>query len=136
MAEDYAAAATRHFNDATLLEKNSRLANADHLLGFAAECAIKSALVEHPRLLTDGKLTSAYHKHVNQLWGPAQVTGVQKRYPKLLAVLKGQQAFHDWTADQRYEPDGLVTPDILDRHRRAAARILGSVGLSGTRAAK
>ena len=135
MPEDYAIAATRHFRDAVLLEQNRRLANADQLFGFAAECAIKRALVELPGFLAGGRLAPAYHKHVNHLWDSVQVQGIHKRYPNLLRVLKGlPQPFSDWSTDQRYGPDGLVEGAALKRHRQAAVRILGSVGLSGARA--
>ena len=135
MPEDYAVAATRHFRDAALLEENRRVANADQLFGLAAECAIKRALVELPGFLAGGRLLPAYHKHVNHLWDSVQVQGIQRRYPKLVVLLKGlRQPFYDWSADQRYGPDDVVTGEAIDRHRQAAARILGSVGLNGTRA--
>ena len=134
MPEDYAVAATRHFRDAALLEESRRLANADHLFGLAAECAIKRALVELPGFRDGGRLAPAYHKHVNHLWDSVQVQSIQKRYPGLVVVLKGlRQPFSDWSADQRYGPDGGVTGEAVGRHHRAAARILGSVGLTGTR---
>jgi len=134
MPDDYAVAATRHFQDGALLERSRRVANADQLFGFAAECAIKSALVELPGFLAGGTLAPAYHKHIDEIWGLVAVQGIQKRYPGLAAVLKGlPQAFADWSTDQRYGPDGVVTGEAIGRHRQAAARVLGSVGLSGTR---
>lgn len=134
MPEDYAVAATRHFRDGGLLEESRRVANADQLFGFAAECAIKSALVELPGFVAGGTLAPAYHKHVNELWDFVSLQGIQKRYPGLVVVLKGlQQPFADWSTDQRYGPDGVVTGEAIGRHRQAAARVLGSVGLSGTR---
>jgi hypothetical protein len=134
MPEDYTAAATRHFRDATLLEGRRCVANADHLFGLAAECAIKRALVEFPGFLAAGRLALAYHKHVDYLWDSVPVHGIQRRYPSLVVLLKGWRPFDDWSADQRYGPDGVVTGEAIGRHRRAAARILGSVGLYGTRA--
>ena len=135
MPEDYALAAARHFRDAVLLQGRRRVANADQLFGFAAECAIKRALVELPGFLAGGRLAPAYHKHVNHLWDSVQLQGIQRRYPGLVVLLKGsRRPFDDWSADQRYGPDDVVTDEALDSHRRAAARILGSVGLNGTRA--
>ena len=134
MPEDYAVAATRHFRDGALLEKSRRVANADQLFGFAAEGAIKRALVELPGFLAGGRLAPAYHKHVNQLWDCVHLQGIQRRYPRLVVVLKGlPQPFADWSTDQRYGPDGVVTDEAMGRHRQAAARVLGSVGLNGTR---
>ena len=110
MAEDYAAAATRHFRDGALLEESRRIANADQLFGFAAECAIKSALVELPGFLAGSTIAPAYHKHINQLWDFVPLQGIQRRYRGLGVVLKGlPRPFADWSADQRYGPDGVVT---------------------------
>jgi hypothetical protein len=79
-------------------------------------------------------LAPAYHKHVNQLWDCVHLQGIQRRYPRLVVVLKGlPQPFADWSTDQRYGPDGVVTDEAMGRHRQAAARVLGSVGLNGTR---
>ena len=134
MAEDYAAAATRHFRDGALLEESRRIANADQLFGFAAECAIKSALVELPGFLAGSTIAPAYHKHINQLWDFVPLQGIQRRYRGLLVVLKGlPRPFADWSTDQRYGPDSVVTDEAIGRHRQAAARVLGSVGLNGTR---
>ncbi|NCO57636.1 MAG: hypothetical protein GW870_05590 [Deltaproteobacteria bacterium] len=90
MAEDYAAAATRHFRDGVLLEEGRRVANADQLFGLAAECAIKSALVGLPRFRAGDTLAPPYHKkHVNQLWDCVPLQGIQKRYPRLVVLLRG-----------------------------------------------
>jgi len=41
VAENYESAALRHFEDAAALQSSGRPDNAGHLIGFAAECAIK-----------------------------------------------------------------------------------------------
>lgn len=134
MPEDFACAAIRHFRDGALLEEKRRVSNADQLFGFAAECAIKSALVGLPGCADSGALAREHHVHIDKLWYLAQVQGIQKRYPGLAAVLKGlQQPFADWSTNQRYGPDDMVTEDALECHHRAAVRVLGSVGLSGAR---
>ncbi|MYW56288.1 hypothetical protein GTY64_33505 [Streptomyces sp. SID8376] len=43
--DQFAKAATRHFHDADYLHTDGRLPSADHLYGFAAECATKSLLL-------------------------------------------------------------------------------------------
>ncbi len=134
MPEDYAVAATRHFRDGLLLEEGQRVLNADQFFGFAAECAIKSALVTLRGFLVDGTLAPAYHKHINQLWDVVPLQGIQKRYRGLVAVLKSlPQPFADWSTNHRYMPDAAVDEEAMKRHRLAAARILGSVGLKGMR---
>ncbi|MDA8179238.1 MAG: hypothetical protein M0T69_06835 [Deltaproteobacteria bacterium] len=134
MPEDFAGAAIRHCRDGELLEEKRRISNADQLFGFAAECAIKSALVALPGCADSGILAQKYIVHIDKLWDLVQVQSIQKRYPGLVALLKGlPQPFADWSTNQRYGPDGMVTEDVLKCHHRAAVRVLGSVGLSGAR---
>lgn len=134
MTEDYVAAATRHFRDGALLEDNRRVANADQLFGFAAECAIKSALVSLPGCAGSGVLAQKYREHVDRLWDLAPLQDIQRRHRGLVVVLRGlQRPFGDWSTDQRYAREGAVSGEALSRHRQAAARVLGSVGVGGTR---
>ena len=68
MTFNYAQAARRHNADATLLLANQRIANADHLYGFAAECALVKIIQTLPgtepvtvhasRRLTSAKMRS------------------------------------------------------------------------------
>jgi hypothetical protein len=44
MSEVFGDAALRHWQDASLLESNKRVCNADQLFAMATECAIKVAL--------------------------------------------------------------------------------------------
>jgi len=127
-------AAVRHFRDGGHLTDLRSLDNADQLYGFAAECAIKSALITLPGCLQDGDLVKRYREHVDQLWDLAALQSLQRRYPGLMAVLQGlRQPFSDWSTDQRYGPDGVVTAEVLAQHREAAKRVIGSVGLTGQR---
>jgi hypothetical protein len=134
MPECFDVAAVRHFRDGSLLGERQSLDNADQLFGFAAECAIKSALVTLPGCLQGGGLVEKYREHVDRLWDLAALQGLQRRYPGLLAVLRGlQRPFADWSTSQRYGPDGTITAEVLDRHREAARRVLGGVRLVGQR---
>jgi len=47
-AQDYPAAARPCFSDGTMLLDQGRLANASHLFGLGAECALKVLLDGHP----------------------------------------------------------------------------------------
>ncbi|MEK7704493.1 MAG: hypothetical protein AAB426_05995 [Myxococcota bacterium] len=133
MTEVYDEAAMRHYRDGELLRREDRVANADQLYGLAAECAIKSALVCLTGSASDGQLVTQYKEHIDRLWDIAPVQGLQKRYPRLAAVLKALRPFDDWSIRQRYEGDDAVGPDALEHHRRAASRILGSLQLHGAR---
>ncbi|MBF0176839.1 MAG: hypothetical protein HQL63_08335 [Magnetococcales bacterium] len=80
MLEVYDQAAMRHFRDAQLLEKEGRLANADQLYGFAAECAIKFAVAGCRK-----NSGSVEKKHINDLWGHETLLKVDRKYKALLA---------------------------------------------------
>ena len=55
MAEAYADAAVRHWSDAEFFKEDQRLPNADQLYGFAAECALKVALLKVPGCVSSGE---------------------------------------------------------------------------------
>jgi len=131
--ENYSSAAVRHWKDAELLERESRVENADHHYGFAAECAIKKALVALPAFSASGVLNSAYKEHINSLWDKVTHQSLQKSYPQLVAILKVANAFSDWNVNQRYFGDGAVTSAALASHKKMTSRLLGAVSLSGQR---
>lgn len=133
MADNFAQSAVRHWKDAVTLESAGRVENADQLFGFAAECGIKSALVEYPAVYRDGVINERYKKHINELWGLAALQSMQRRFPGLLAVLRLANPFHDWSTNQRYGADNAISGEAVQRHKNSAKRILGSVGLLGTR---
>lgn len=68
MSECFDVAAVRHFRDGGLLSEQGSVENADQLFGFAAECAIKSALVTLPGCQQGGTLSEKYREHVDRLW--------------------------------------------------------------------
>jgi hypothetical protein len=132
--DDFAASAIRHFRDGDLLQGSRRSDNADQLYGLATECAIKTALSELPTCLADGGLSPAYRKHVNEIWSLVPLQNLGRRHRGLVVVLKAlRDAFTTWSIDQRYGPDGAVGDDVVEGHRRVASRVLGSVGLVGSR---
>lgn len=66
---DFKDAARRHWEDAELLGSHNRWPNADHLYGFAAECALKAVMVGlGMQLGPDGKPPKPYAVHIHQLW--------------------------------------------------------------------
>ncbi len=56
MPEAYGDAAKRHYADARMLAASQRYDNAGHLIGFAAECALKHALDLHEPQAENPKL--------------------------------------------------------------------------------
>ncbi|WP_200347074.1 hypothetical protein [Halochromatium glycolicum] len=122
--EDYTAAARRHWADAQLLDREQRRQNADHHYGFAAECALKSALQAMGYFREE-----AHRKHINVLWNRMQATAFQHRFPGLVGLLAGSNRFDDWDVEQRYHGDGAVTEEAIKVHRDCAHRLLRAVGL-------
>lgn len=133
MAESYENAALRHWEDSILLDRENRIANADHLFGFAAECAIKVALSQLPGFLNTGRLAPRYLVHMDELWDRIPLQGLQSRFRGLMMILKLDNPFRDWSVNQRYEDGSMVSPIAKDRHRDATKRLLGAVGLTGIR---
>jgi hypothetical protein len=101
--EDYKNAAIRHYRDAVTLRATNRNDNAGHLLGFAAECAIKSVLV--------GIGKSPTKMHLPTLVSEALLK-FAARHP-LYAPLT-RQPFQNWKIAQRYETDGHVSQAQLN----------------------
>jgi len=119
MPDDFKDAAIRHFNDAIALKMRGSLDNAGHLIGFSAECAIKSTLTE------------ALHVHLPELLSSARKR-LRSRTPNsgLLRMLQ-TNAFNDWDVARRYHRTGHTTAVELDTWVKATKQLLS---LSGVRA--
>ena len=123
MNPSYSDAAVRHFHDAELLRQADRLDAAGHLIGFAAECAIKSAVVSlRPQ-------AEAPHLHF-----PALIEAAKKRLrgrqcQTLFTILNSPAFMDSWDVSMRYSATGYVTSDSYERWRSNASRLLGAAGL-------
>ena len=124
---DYKDAAIRHWNDSEHLRVESRLDNADHLVGFSAECALKNALVRSGTVIDEG---SGLHVHIDVLWNRVGVHLRGRSNAPLASVLKSTNPFQDWKAGQRYLATGHVVSSALDSHRKIAIRLLGATGIA------
>jgi hypothetical protein len=131
--DDYETAATRHLSDAEHLRQSTRLDNADQLYGLSAECALKVALVRAGVVLTT---TPGLRKHVDSLWDLAGIHLRGRHVAAVAAVLKLPNPFADWSVNQRYYTSGHVAEPVLLPHRKAAVRLLGSIGVVASRASE
>jgi hypothetical protein len=106
MPSDYVQAALRHFGDAEHLAGAGRYDNAGHLIGFAAECALKkAALGFFPPGQTDidGHLPGDLPKIIRRQLNSRNAGG------RLLQLVQsGSPFFSDWHINDRYSPDGHV----------------------------
>jgi hypothetical protein len=117
MPDDFKDAAIRHFNDALALKTQGSLDNAGHLIGFSAECAIKSTLSE------------PIHVHLPELLASARKR-LKSRAPNsgLLRMLN-TNAFNDWDVARRYDRTGNTTAEELDSWVKATKQFLNLSGV-------
>lgn len=123
MTEKYDEASVRHFEDAERLAAAPahRYDNAGHLIGFAAECAIKHAVAS---------LGHGTEKlHIPLLIGNAKkhLTGLRSK--AMLDVVSHQDFFSKWSVNRRYDADGTTSPELYATWRVSASRALGAAGL-------
>jgi hypothetical protein len=127
MPESYDEAALRHYNDAEHLAKSQRFDNAGHLVGFAAECAIKYAfeVIEQeasPRLhlpeLVNVVLKRIHGRSCRQ--SPLRDLLVKTRYG----------FFHTWRVNARYYNDGYVDSKTYQSWKDLAMRSIGAAKLT------
>lgn len=123
MVVSYARAAVRHFEDAEKLAIEARFDGAGHLIGFAAECAIKHS-VESLR-----PANQAPHLHFPDLIERAKRLLHGRRKHPMFTLIHGPSFMEGWIVDQRYWDNGAITPTRYRAWRSDAARALGAAGL-------
>lgn len=93
MTINFERAALRHFNDASALHQDKRFANADHLAGLAAECALKVALPKRANGDVEG-----FREHVDKLWERIRVQQIPRHLARLSTLLQTKhRPFADWS---------------------------------------
>lgn len=124
MSSDFKDAAARHMIDAEVLLDKGNLANADHLLGIAAECSLKAVMVglgmdTH----TDGTPRDKAHKvHINLLWAAFQSFAQGRTAARYLEPIDTGSPFSDWDVHQRYAHRNTFVSTTVKSHRAAALR--------------
>jgi hypothetical protein len=128
---DFDSSAKRHIVDAELLHAHFRPANADHLAGLAAECALKALIagylggrINQNDLVVHPDTGMPIKKHVNTLW-PEMSTIVRSRSVNALVPLLTSQPFADWKVDERYCDGSHLTPAAVAGHISAARTVVG-----------
>ena len=127
MRENYGAAAIRHYTDAERLAACDRLDNAGHLIGFAAECAVKYALDRAEPSGTSPRV------HFPDLANAAlkQIRSRQRREYPLRNLLESTRSgfFNDWQVGARYQTDGHVNVETYRKWKSLAERALCAANL-------
>ncbi len=122
MPDNYAQAAIRHLNDAEHLAASARHDNAGHLIGFAAECAIKVAAAGffRPGERIDGHLPNKIKNVIRAKLQGRGITG------QLLALVDARSSFFaEWDIEARYWDDGSITPEKYAVWLKDAKRAFG-----------
>lgn len=136
----YACAAARHFEDAVYLHDDERLPTADHLFGFAAECAVKSLLL---RFTTEVSMTDrkgrTSHKpwwtnpsnnkleplgHIADVLPAVSLLTHGRTGAELLQAMGRLSDFASWTEADRYTDGTAVEASVVDCRREAATLVL------------
>ncbi len=126
MPNDFRDAAERHWEDAGYLLRDSRIANADHLFGLSAECALKAIMAALGMTLRpDGRpMERSYGVHINKLWNEFVSFANARNGAHYASQLSGlSNPFTNWDIDQRYHHRSDVTPGIAENHQRAAQMV-------------
>lgn len=138
MKTDFGDAATRHWEDAELLCNNKRWANADHLYGVAAECALKAVMVMLGMQTKpdDGSPADPGHRrHIDCIWSVFESFAAGRSEGRYNEMLPPGTPFADWDVAQRYAAHYEFSKERVTLHRNAARtvrRILGRAKLDGS----
>ena len=125
---NYAQAAVRHFRDAELLAASQCLGGGGHLIGLAAECALKHAarkITSPPDAEIRSHLPGGLCGAIARL-----LRGRDATTNRLRQICKDGAFFADWDVANRYEDDTHVTHERFVRWKRSAARALSVADLA------
>uniref|UniRef100_A0A7C4RRM4 SAM-dependent methyltransferase n=1 Tax=Desulfatirhabdium butyrativorans TaxID=340467 RepID=A0A7C4RRM4_9BACT len=123
MPTDFRDAAVRHFEDAEYLDVGDRMANADHLFGLSAECALKAVMQGLGMVLRpDGAPDQKQHRvHINRLWGEFITFSQLRSGAKYASCIDPMNnPFSDWDVSQRYCNRNDITSVMLTRHKKGS----------------
>jgi hypothetical protein len=127
LPESYGKAAVRHYTDAEKLADCGRFDNAAHLVGFAAECAIKHC-IEALR-----PTNQAPYLHFPQLIEKAKKLVHGRSKHSLFTLLESPNFMSEWKIEDRYADDGTVTKQKYLAWQIDTRRTLGIAGLRSTK---
>lgn len=137
MAVDFRDSAERHWEDAGYLLADTRVANADHLFGLSAECALKAVMLALGMTLRpDGAPSDRqYRVHINQLWDEFITFADSRSGAHYTSLIYGvPNLFANWDVNQRYQHRSSITQELADEHQQAAKKakqILETAVLNG-----
>jgi hypothetical protein len=126
---DFEPAARRHHEDAIHLCHHERYASADHLAGFAAECALKALLVgflgvSAPSRGYPSDAQGNRFGHLPGLWRQAELSAQGRVGARFLTLLTGTNPFLKWDVSDRYSDGSSITAGRAWAHIAAAGALV------------
>jgi hypothetical protein len=118
--EHYESAAIRHFADAGQLKKLGKLDNAGHLIGFAAECAIKHHISTFSQ--------ESPHGHLPDFLITARKHLKQRGATGMFQLLKNDVLI-GWDVNHRYFVTGATENEKLEVWFGQAKRLLAAANI-------
>ena len=126
---DFADAHRRHWQDAQLLSKHERWANAGHLYGLSAECGLK-AIMKILGMAVDstGKPSAREHQiHMPELWHTFDSFAAHRNGARFRRRSSSGNPFATWSIHDRYAHRCHFGQAQVERWHDAAAEICGAV---------
>jgi hypothetical protein len=125
MKTDFVDAHKRHWEDAEILFKKERWANADHLYGFSAECGLKALMRKFGMPWDRARGSPSQQKdrqHIDKIWdryssyqsghvnGPGFATSTNN-------------PFANWGASDRYANQSNFSQALVNSHQTGANEV-------------
>jgi len=126
---DFHDAHLRHWQDAELLFRHDRWANADQLYGLSAECGLKAVMRRlGMRVRSDGAPEQSKHRqHVDTLWSEFRKFVRGRIGGRYLNLLPGGNPFASWSITDRYADGRHCNRKGVGLHRLAADKVRSMV---------
>lgn len=116
----------RHWQDAELLARAGRWANADQLYGYSAECGLKAVMVANRMPVarnTGSPIKRRHRQHVQHLWGTFRSFVCGRPTAGLLHHLPQANPFAQWSESNRYAASHHFKAATVTPHRMGAHQV-------------
>ena len=127
---DFHDAHLRHWQDAELLFRHDRWANADQLYGLSAECGLKAVMLGSGMRVrrSDGAPEQSEHRqHVAELWPVFGAFVSGRKRARYLRLLPNVNPFASWSIADRYADGRHCNRERVGLHRLAANKVRSMV---------
>jgi hypothetical protein len=122
--DNFQDASLRHYEDAQILADQARFDNASHLIGIAAECALK-ARIELEGLNSDKVHLPAIVKSYRVTMKGRQRAALNEAAD----LLSGPESFATWDISDRYRATGYITEVMWEQRRRKTGVLFAALGM-------